>query len=1009
MRKMRKSLKIAAISVGALLFIMVTLPFLFKDKIRGVIHDQIQKKINGQVWYDAESFSISLFRHFPNLSVSVSDIGLVSNVSGFKGDTLFAANEFNVAMDIMSVISDNEIKVTAIILDKPKILTVFDKTGKSSWDVFYPDTTKSSPQEPSQPSTMKIAIEKWEITDATIIYDDQSMPMYARLNHFNHSGSGDFGSDIVNLKTRTSSSDVFVDYDGTSYLNHCTVSAEATMKIDLAKSIYTFMDNEFAINDFKFGFNGSIEMPDSNIIMDITYKANETAFKNILSLVPGIYTKDYDKLKTEGTMGFDGFVKGTYNNSTMPGFGLNMFIKNGFFQYPDLPESVKNVNMDLLVENKDGIMDHTILNLKQFHMDMGKNPMDASLLMNGMNPYDLDAKVSATLKLEEIEKFYPIKGTTLKGLFGMDVKAKGKYSDSLKLMPMVNAKMSLANGFVKSSEFPEPIQDINLSAVANSDGNMQTSTFLLDYFKLILDGETFEINAFVKNFDDPNYQATIKGIIDFAKMTKIYPLEGTTLTGRMTSDITTKGILSEVQAGNYRNTQSSGTMAITDMIYKSVDLPQGFTMKTGTMIMAPDRFTITNMNGFIGKSDYTMNGFVSNYMGYMFGGNDTIIHGTINFASKRFDVNEWMSDDSAPAPVQTSPTAPAVEPAMQAYEVPRNLDIIFNADMKEVLYSNMAMTDMTGSIITKNGIVNMNNLVFNSLGGNFLVNGKYNTQDIKKPSFDMNMNIKNLAVKEAYKTFGTIKKLAPIANYVEGNMNMTVMMNGLLGQDMMPVYATLNGSGSLGMASAKILSNPILGSISSVTKFQNIDPLEMKGVKINFTIQNGALVIAPFNIESGKTKIAVLKGLNKSDGSIDYDMQLNTPSGALGAAASNALSGLVGKNVSMPSTIIIDLNVSGPYDKTKIKILKTNFGEVNQTAVKDAAIDKIKNSDQAKQIQQQADQVKQQAEDELKKQQDAAQQQLDKERQALEQKTKQAEDSAKKKAVDGLKKAFPKF
>jgi hypothetical protein len=211
------------------------------------------------------------------------------------------------------------------------------------------------------------------------------------------------------------------------------------------------------------------------------------------------------------------------------------------------------------------------------------------------------------------------------------------------------------------------------------------------------------------------------------------------------------------------------------------------------------------------------------------------------------------------------------------------------------------------------------------------------------------------------------------------------------------------------MASARILSNPILGSISSVTKFQNIDPLEMKDVKINFTIQNGALVIAPFNIESGKTKIAVLKGLNKSDGSIDYDIQLNTPSEALGAAAGNALSGLVGKNVSMPSTIIIDLNVSGPYDKTKIKILKTNFGEVNQTAVKDAAIDKIKNSDQAKQIQQQADQLKQQAEDELKKQQDAAQQQLDKEKQALEQKTKQAEDSMKKKAADGLKKAFPKF
>jgi hypothetical protein len=1014
---MKKFFKIAGISISVLLLAMVLLPFLFKDKIKGIIDEQIQKNINGSVWYNAESFSLSLFSHFPNLSVSIQDIGLMSNVQEFKGDTLFAAKEFSLTLNIMSVVSGDQIKIKGVFLDQPKIVTIIDKSGKMSWDITFPDTTAKAPTPTEKSSPLNISIEKWEIKDGFIIYDDQTMPMYAELKHFDHTGSGDIASDVYDLKTYTKTTNMLVEYDGTKYLSGQTFIADATVNIDLGKSIYTFKENEFSLNDFKLGFDGSVEMPTNDIKMNITYKTKETNFKNILSLVPAVYNKDFDKIKTDGSIGFDGYIRGVYNASTLPGFGLNMFIKNGFLQYPELPDAVKNINMDLSVDNKDGVIDHTIVDLKAFHMEMGANPIDARILMNGMNPYDIDANILAKINLEEVSKFYPITGTTLKGLFGMDVKAKGKYSDSLKLMPMISAKMNLTNGYVKSSEFPKPIENVNLSAVANSDGNMKTSTFLLDYFKLLLDGEHFEMKAFVKNFNDPNYEASIKGIIDLAKMTKIYPIAGTTLTGRMNADMTTKGILSEVQAGNYANTQTSGSLDIADLTYKSADLPQGYTMKQGYLTLTPERFNITTMQGMLGKSDYDITGFMSNYMGYMFGGKDTTIHGVMTMASKQFDMNEWMASQPA---TTSAPTAAATP--MEIVEVPKNIDFVFNAAMNKVLYSNMDMTNMKGAITVKNGIVTMDKLNFNSLGGSFLFSGDYNTADMKKPSFDMNMVMKDVAAKDAYKTFNSVQKMAPIANYVEGNVNLTIIMGGLLDKTMMPVYETLNGNGSLGSSSLKVLSNPILGTIASLTKMKNMDPLEIKDLLLTFKIENGSLVVAPFDIKAGDSKIAITKGLNKLDGSIDYDMQLTTPSGALGDEANKALSGLIGSNaISMPKNIIIDLNVKGPYDKTKVTIVKTNFGEVNKADIKDAAISGIKNSEQGKQVQAEVDKAKAQADAEvakqkvaaqaeLQKQQDAANAEIDKQKAAaqaeLQKKQKVAEDSIKKSAADALKKGF---
>lgn len=1018
---MKKFLKISGISIGVLLLAMIALPFLFKDKIKGIIDEQISKKINGKVWYNAESFSLSLFSHFPNLTVSLEDIGLMSNVKEFKGDTLFATKEFSLTIDIMSVISGDQMKIKGVFLDQPKIVAIFDKSGKMSWDITYPDTTTKATTATEASSPLNISIEKWEIKDGILVYDDQTMPMYAELKHVDHTGSGDITADIYDLKTYTKSTNVLVEYDGTTYLSGQTITADAVMNIDLGKSVYKFLENEFAINEFKFGFDGAIEMPTDDIKMDITYKTKETNFKNLLSLVPAIYNKDFEKIKTDGSIGFDGYVKGIYNETTLPGFGLNMFIKNGFFQYPELPDAVKNINMDLKVDDKDGIMDHTIVDLKTFHMEMGGNPIDARVLMNGMNPYDIDANILAKIKLEDVSKFYPIEGTTLKGLFGLDVKAKGKYSDTLKLMPMVTANMHLTDGYIKSSEFPKPIEKVNVSAVATSDGNMKTSTFLLDYFKLLLDGEPFEMKAFVKNFDDPNYEASIKGIIDLAKMTKIYPIEGTTLTGRMNADMTTKGILSEVQAGNYVNTKTSGSLDISDLIYKSADLPKGYTMKKGLLTLTPDRFNISTMQGMLGKSDYDITGYMSNYMGYMFGGKDTTIHGVMTMASKKFDVNEWMTDE----PTATPTAVPAEEVPMAIVEVPKNIDFTFNATMNQVLYSNMDMTNVKGAIIVRDGIVKMDKLNFNSLGGSFLFSGDYNTQDMTKPSFKMDMVMKDVAAKDVYKTFSTVKKIAPIANYVEGNVNLALIMSGLLDNEMMPVYETLNGNGSFSSSSLKVLSNPVLGSIASLTKMKNIDPLEIKDLSMKYKIENGSLIVTPFDIKSGDSKLAIKKGMNKLDGSVDYDMQLTTPSGALGNEANKALAGLVGNSaVTMPKDIIIDLNVKGPYDKTKVTINKTNFGEVDKTAIKDAAISEIKNSDQAKQIQAEIDNAKAQTEAEIAKQkqlleekQKAAQDsmkkladaEIAKQQKNLDQKKKAAEDSAKKAASKSLQKNLPKF
>jgi hypothetical protein len=70
-------------------------------------------------------------------------------------------------------------------------------------------------------------------------------------------------------------------------------------------------------------------------------------------------------------------------------------------------------------------------------------------------------------------------------------------------------------------------------------------------FSMNMDGERFDANLLLQNLDDYTWDVKAKGGIDLEKMTKIFPLEGMTLAGKVKADIQTKGKMSDLDAERY--------------------------------------------------------------------------------------------------------------------------------------------------------------------------------------------------------------------------------------------------------------------------------------------------------------------------------------------------------------------------------------------------------------------------------------------------------------------------
>jgi uncharacterized protein involved in outer membrane biogenesis len=994
MKKLKKVLLVFGILLVVLIASAFVLPIFFKDEIKAEVDKQIVKYVNADVQYKADDFGLSLFRNFPHLTVSLDNFAVL-NRQPFKGDTLASFKSFRAKIDLWSVLFGKEMKINGISLISPRISAKVNKAGQANWDIYIPQPPDTTKKEPEKPSKLKLAIEEWKIENAFVVYDDKTLPAYAKIENFNHKGSGKLDADIFDLFTKTEIGKITAEYGGTNYLNEKKFEADVTLGMDMKNSKYTFKDNTFKLNDFTLKFDGFVAMPDTNINMDIKFLTPETNFKDLLSLVPGIYTNSFKDINTEGKMSFNGDAKGTYNAKQLPAFHLNLKVDNAKFQYPKLPAPVENINVDLGIACEKGIIDEININLRKFHLDLAKNPVDAKATIEGLTNMKVDADVKAKLNLADVIKIFPIDGLNLAGLFSIDAQAKGIYNATQ--MPVVNAQMALQNGYIKSNQFPAPLEKINLNALAKSDGTLPNSEFGLQNFSMVLENEPFTATAFVKNFQDIAFDVKVKGGIDLTKITKIYPLEGMKLAGRVQADIASAGKMSDIKASRYEKVPTSGTMKVTDFVYETKDMPLVKITKAA-MIFNPEEMILQEFNGFAGKSDMDARGNLSNYMSYLF--QKGVLQGKLDFKSQKFDVNEWISNSP-------TPTKPEQEVPLSVIEVPKNIDFAMNSSIGKVIYSNMTLDNVNGNIIVKDGKIRLDKVAFNTLGGEITANGTYDTQDIKKPKFDFDFGVKDMLIQEAAKTFITVATFAPIAKDMLGKFSTKFKLSGDLKQDFMPVMNSLTGGGIITIAEGTLKNVPALAKIIEITKLGNLNPLQMLNVLLEGEVKNGRFIVKPFDLKAGDYNINI-EGSNGADGSLAYNLKMDVPTGQAGQQASSYLSQIAGTNVASLDKVPLNIAVGGLYNKPTVKIAKGEGGlKASVKGVVDAEKEKLK-----KQLENELDQKKKEAQDKVKAETDRMKAEAeakikletDKIKADLEAKAKkELQDKAKKELEDKIK------
>jgi len=547
-----KTLKIFGITFGALLLLMVLLPYLFPQAITNKIKTWANGNINGHISFS--STSLSFFKRFPSLTLTLYDV-TVKGSAPFQNDTLVAAKDLSLGVDLSSIFK-SRINIDKIYLNDALINIQVDSAGKANYNIYK--ASKANTTTNADTSSASLGIDQILIENSKLVYNDLSLPMKINAQGFNYTGSGDLTKDIFDLHTHTSIKSLDFNYGGQSYVVNKSVNADLITKINTKSLAFIFQKNDLKINQLPVKFTGKFGFIKDGYDMDFEIESHQSDLSDIFSALPASYQKMFEKTDVNGTGVIQLALKGKYiaQTNTKPNLSMKFSIRNGYIADNKTPSPVRNLFLNMEANVPGLNPDSLYVNIDSIFFNIDKDRFSSVIRVKGLKQPYIYAKINTEIDLEKWNKAFGIKTVDLKGRYSLHLLAEGKYATGIihtgtirkktdtviTSIPKFTLTSSFTNGYIKYASLPQSVNNISFNVNANCpDNNYKHITLSIDnlyaaalnnyikgYFKLG-NAATFPIDAALK----------IK--FNLSDIKQFYPITGTDVTGDLNADIKTKG------------------------------------------------------------------------------------------------------------------------------------------------------------------------------------------------------------------------------------------------------------------------------------------------------------------------------------------------------------------------------------------------------------------------------------------------------------------------------------
>jgi len=904
---MKKAFRITAITFAVILVILMFLvlsPLIFREKFAAIVKSSANKELKTEMSFS--EMNVSFFRHFPNLTITLTDFSLRSS-SPFDADTLISARDISFGVNLRSLIS-GPLKITRVYVNKGRVLVQYHESGASSFEVYnaVPDTAQDADSAASGPVAFQINYIVFIQTD--FIYSDPSIPLKVEVRGINYRGESQLNNEILKLTSRVRIDSLDLWYDHVRYLKSKPVKADLTTSINLNSLDMKFEKNDLYIKDIPFEFKGEFNFRKDgySLFLSLYSMFGKEYFSGSVYLVSAknlwvsakadinldlqtwtkaLGVRDYDlrglfsmKLNALGE-----YVTGQNPASTapdtvilsIPDFTFSSKLTNGYVRIGQLPQAITGISFDVTASSKDKDYRSVTMSLENLKASFMKNRIEGFFRINGLRDLPVEGHLGALINLAEIRDVIPLDSLDLKGMLDVNMDMKGNYAPEKELFPATQLALNLKDGFIRTRYYPVPVENITVAAtVTNGTGQLSDTRIKLAPFSFSFEANPFEVNADLHNPDNLDYDITARGSVDIANVYHLFAQKGMDLDGFVSMDLRLKGRQSDAMAGRIEKLHNTGRLELREIAFTSEFLPLPVVVKKGIFRFEQDAVRFEKFNGIYGSSDISLDGRLSNVVNYVLAENQKL-KGNFTFRSGYLFLDEFMApvEESAVGSPQSAVADTSVPGVIV---VPANLEIGLKTEIGKIRFRGVDIKNLTAAMEVKQSMLLLKEMNLDIIGCRVLMDATYGSINPKRAFFDFHIMADSFDIRRAYNEIELFRNLSTSAGKCEGLVSLEYTLKGKLDEGMNPVYPSLEGSGVLTLMKVKVAGLKLFTSMSKNLEKEEIRDPDLAKVELRTSIKKNVITLEKTRMRMAGFRFKI-SGETNFNGSLNLKARLGLP------------------------------------------------------------------------------------------------------------------------------------
>jgi len=188
----------------------------------------------------------------------------------------------------------------------------------------------------------------------------------------------------------------------------------------------------------------------------------------------------------------------------------------------------------------------------------------------------------------------------------------------------------------------------------------------------------------------------------------------------------------------------------------------------------------------------------------------------------------------------------------------------------------------------------------------------------------------------AYSSLASMERIAPMARYCSGKIDLRMTYSSLLQPDFTPGYSSIKAAGHIRTIDLKIYNQQAFLNMTNMVNNQKMRDMAPGEIEVDFSIGDSRVTVEPFGMQFDDSGITA-SGSHGFDRSLDYVVDLKVAKKDLGPGAAGMLNSLTllataaGLKIPPSDYVKVKATITGTFEDPRIKTdLSGNLGSGNK-------------------------------------------------------------------------------